>query len=182
MRAVSYPYQPLSVMAAALILAVGLASTAAGQQPTITWLGAYPNPVAQGDQVTIITSVMTEGAWPLGTVSFWDDSLLVQETGFDEGGSCGILVNPGGTGSRYCSRRASLTISTLTAGIHPLTSSYSGDVNTSPSVSDPVLLTVQQPPEQVPALCPAAALTLALLITAGGCVVLRRNRRRLEAP
>ncbi len=167
-------------MAAALTLAVGLASIGYGQQATISRLNVSPNPVALGEQVTIIAAVQTEGAWPVGTVAIRDDMLLLQETDLDEGGSCGILVDPDGVGARFCTRRARFTTSTLSAGLHPLTSSFSGDADTLPSTSEPVLLRVQPTPRLVPLMGPVAALTLTLLLCTAGYAVLRHNKRPTE--
>jgi len=97
-------------------------------QPTGITLTPSANPVAVGALVTF-TAAVSNGTTPAptGTVSFLDGTKSI---------GTGIL---NGTGV------ATLSIATLTAGQHPITAVYSGDVNNATATSAVVTENVEQP-------------------------------------
>jgi hypothetical protein len=87
------------------------------------------NPIAYGSSETLTAMVKPPGlGTPTGTVTFLD----------------GTTALPGGTVALPGSGIATFTISTLSAGVHALSASYSGDANFFASQSPPSGLTVNQ--------------------------------------
>jgi Bacterial Ig-like domain (group 3) len=92
---------------------------------TTTTLASAPNPSISGQAVTFTSSVTCTGFTPTGTVTFTIDG---------SPGSPVTLVN--GT--------STFTTSTLTAGTHSVSASYSGDTNCAASTSSTLTQTVSQ--------------------------------------
>ena len=92
---------------------------------TTTTLSVIPNPSTVGQAVTLTGTVQpTPTGTPLGTVSFFNGTTLI------------------GTGNLTASGIATLSVSNLTAGTHPITAVYSGNATYSGSTSTAVSLTV----------------------------------------
>ncbi len=87
-------------------------SASVGRLTTTTALAATPNPAVAGQSVTL-TATVSPGN-PTGTVSFFDGGNL-------------LGANP------LSNAVATLSTSTLSAGAHSLTATYSGDTNNAPS-------------------------------------------------
>mgnify|MGYP001283777805 CR=1 FL=1 len=87
-------------------------------KPTFIALGSSPNPAALGQTVLVTAAVSSSaGGVPAGNVSFLDGSTVIGT----------IVLNGSGM--------ATLNMSTLTAGTHPLMAQYFGDSNFTPSQS-----------------------------------------------
>jgi hypothetical protein len=94
---------------------------------TTTTVTASPNPLNFGQSVTFRATVTVTSPGtgiPVGTVTFFSDG------------------NEIGTGTLNASGVATLTISTLTVGSHPITVTYTGDANHNASTSVPLNQTV----------------------------------------
>jgi hypothetical protein len=92
-----------------------------------TTLTASPNPSVFGQAVTLAATVTQSSGGsgiPTGSVSFSDGSTVLGTSQLDNTG------------------KASLAISSLTAGTHPITVAYAGDANFQPSASSIVTQTV----------------------------------------
>ncbi len=98
-----------SVTSAPLLQTIDAATTA-------TVLTSSANPVLTGASLTLIAAVTGNGALPTGSILF-----------SDAGSPVGMIALSNGS--------ASLTLSTLTPGIHRLTAAYSGDTDDRASVS-----------------------------------------------
>ncbi|OJV95893.1 MAG: hypothetical protein BGO39_21540 [Chloroflexi bacterium 54-19] len=85
---------------------------------TTTTLLSSINPSYAGQSVTFTAVVVSPGAAPTGTVTFYDNSIPL-----------GSAVSLGANG------RATYTTSSLSIATHPITASYSGDVNNNSSSS-----------------------------------------------
>ncbi|HLJ93650.1 MAG TPA: Ig-like domain-containing protein [Gemmataceae bacterium] len=111
---------------------------------TSTAVSSSANPAVPGQSVTFTATVSvnapgsTAAGYPSGTVIFRDNGTSIGQ---------GTLSTAGGI------TQAIFSTSTLTQGSHPITASYVGDSNFTPSVSAPLSLTVQQP---VPSVQPPA--------------------------
>lgn len=108
--------------AAIALLGFGLAwSARAGNvrldTSTVVLSSVNPSTVGQTVTFTAIVGVPAGAGTPTGVVQFFDDK------------------TPLGNRITLVSGRASLSISTLAAGTHPITANYSGDVNFFPSTS-----------------------------------------------
>jgi hypothetical protein len=88
--------------------------------PTTTTLMSSPNPSSLGQSVTFTATIM--GNSPTGTVNFQDGGVTVA--------GCGAQPISGGT--------ATCATSGLSAGSHPITAVYSGDINNAGSTSNTV--------------------------------------------
>jgi hypothetical protein len=95
---------------------IGAGLFAFGQTSTSTALTSSLNPATVGKPVTFTATITGNGGTPTGTVTFLDGTTII--------GSATLST---GTGS--------LTISTLTVGVHPITAVYSGSANFAPSTS-----------------------------------------------
>ncbi len=84
--------------------------------PTATALSTAPNPAEAGASVLLNAAVSALGA-PVGQVNFFDGATPLGSAQIDQHGN------------------ASMVISTLAAGIHPITASFAGSLNFLPSVS-----------------------------------------------
>jgi hypothetical protein len=116
---------------------------AAAAAATTTTLTSTPNPSTTGQAVTLSATVTSAAGVPTGTVTFRDGAtMLVTAT----------LVN----GS------ASISISTLAAGSHPLTAAYGGSATFAASTSAVVTQVVNAP---APAPAPATTTTTTLTST-----------------
>ena len=92
--------------------------------PTAIVLTGSPNPVYQNQSLTLNVTLATPPGFPAsGTVQVLDGVLVI--------GTGGITSNA-----------ATLNTSALTVGTHTLTATYSGDTNTLPATSDPLIITV----------------------------------------
>ena len=91
---------------------------------TNTQLSASPNPVIGGTPLTLTAVVRGNGSTPTGTVSFTDGATLL---GAEK-------LNGGVT---------TLTVSTLSVGMHTIVATYNGDTNDSGSTSTSVSVVVQ---------------------------------------
>ena len=100
-----------------------LSYTVAKVTPAMS-LSAAPNPVALQGSVTLTAAVSSAAGTPTGSVVFSDDNTVLGTV-------------PLSTGA------ATLAITTLTAGSHSLTASYSGDSNFTAVSSGPVTEVVQ---------------------------------------
>jgi hypothetical protein len=89
---------------------------------TTVTLGSSQNP-SQSDQPATFTATVT-GVSPTGTVTFKDGGTVL------------------GTATLNASRQATFTTSSLSAGTHSITTTYSGDANNSPGTSTALLQTV----------------------------------------
>jgi hypothetical protein len=90
---------------------------------TATALTRSPNPSVFGGSVTLTATVTPAGA--TGAVQFFDGSTLLGASNLSGG-------------------QAQLVTSSLTAGVHSLTASYSGTATHDPSTSSPVSQTVNK--------------------------------------
>jgi len=90
---------------------------------TATTLQVSPNPATLGQVITLFAQVTPAAA--TGTIAFRDNGVLL-----------GSAILTGGA--------ASMTVSTLAAGSHPLTATYSGDSNYLTSTSSTVIEVVGQ--------------------------------------
>ncbi len=95
--------------------------------PSVTTLTAQPNPIYQGQTVTLAAS--SAGTSPsrtaaTGTMSFFDGGTLL--------GAVPVLADQTGG-------HATLATSALAVGSHPITAAYSGDANLAPSTSSAVI-------------------------------------------
>ena len=98
---------------------------------TTTTLSANPNPANFGDSVTFSAIVGTGGTNPpTGNVIFKDGSTTL--------GNASLSAVNG-------SQEATLTISTLSSGVHSITATYNGDANNAPSTSVAFTQTIQAP-------------------------------------
>jgi hypothetical protein len=87
-------------------------------------LGSSVNPSSLGQMVTFTATVTSPGGSPTGTVSFKDGSAVIGTGTLDGGG------------------KATFSTSALTAGNHPITVVYGGDVNFAISTSSPLIQVV----------------------------------------
>jgi hypothetical protein len=94
----------------------GSANETVGLTSTTTSLNASPNPVAYGQPVTLTATVAPSAA--TGTVTFSDGTVQLGQPALSGG-------------------KATLTLSSLTAGSHSLTATYSSDTSYSASSSSP---------------------------------------------
>jgi Big-like domain-containing protein/uncharacterized protein DUF11 len=98
--------------------------------PTTTTLTSSANPVQTGQSVTF-TATVTGGTTPTGTVTFSDGSTVL-------GGGAVALNNSG---------QASLSTSSLSAGDHSISATYSGDsTHAGSTTSSPLSQVVANPP------------------------------------
>jgi len=96
--------------------------------PTISQLGAAPNPVVAAQPVTFtagVTSSTVKQPVPSGTVQF-----------IDNGGQIGV--------AQLINGAASITLSSLAVGTHSITSSYEGSGAFNPSSSSAISVVVQK--------------------------------------
>jgi plastocyanin len=126
---------------------------------TTTTLTSSPNPSLFGQLVTLTATVSAVSGLPTGTVTFSEGALILG-TGTLSGGI------------------ATLTISTLALGPHPLTATYNGDASFITSVSSIVVhRVVDTAPANIPTLSEWALLLLGLLL---GYFVWQQQPRRFE--
>jgi hypothetical protein len=98
--------------------AIYATALSAGTASTTATLGSSQISPVFGQQVTLSATVSSPSAGaPSGTVSFFDNGV------------------PIGTGTVNASGLATLNISSLTVGAHPITAQYSGDANFAPTNS-----------------------------------------------
>ncbi len=88
-----------------------------------TTINSDTNPSGLGQPVTFTASVTSTAGTPTGTVAFADNGIAFGNAPLTNG-------------------TASITVSNLTVGSHPITAAYSGDGNASPSTSSPLTQTV----------------------------------------
>jgi len=91
--------------------------------PTTTILTSSLNPSVVGESVTFTATTATTGAFistPAGNVNFYDSI-----------SGSPVLLGPGILNNGV----ATLTTSTLAAGLHPITAAYTGNATTAPSTS-----------------------------------------------
>ncbi len=74
-------------------------------------LNSSPNPSSVSESVTLTATVMGSSGTPTGTVTFFDNGVVLGTSPLDGSGA------------------ATLPVSTFTAGSHPLSAQYSGDSN-----------------------------------------------------
>ncbi|MDR0202489.1 MAG: IPTL-CTERM sorting domain-containing protein [Delftia acidovorans] len=154
-----------------------VASFTFAQAPTALTLSAAPNPVVAGRPLVLTATVVpadaggrmgqpslmapAAAAVPGGSVTFSDNGVFLGSAALNADGS------------------ASLSTSTLQAGTHALSASYSGDVANAPSATlSPLTVVVQAAgspaPVAVPALSPWGMACLGLALAALGLVRRRR--------
>jgi hypothetical protein len=104
---------------------VATASVIVAQATTSITLVSSQNPSSSGQSVTFTATVT--GMSPTGTVTFKDGGTVL------------------GTSTLNASGQATLTISTLSVGSHPITATYNGDAN-NPTVTSAVLTQVVNVP------------------------------------
>lgn len=98
--------------------AIYATALSAGTAGTTATLGSSQTSPVFGQQVTLSATVSSPSAGaPSGTVSFFDNGVLI------------------GTGTVNASGLATLDISSLSVGAHPITAQYSGDANFAPTNS-----------------------------------------------
>ena len=116
------------IVAANSPLVIEMNGTASPVNVTSLSLTGTPNPSNVGQSVTFTaTLTITSGSGtPTGTVTF-----------FDGGTQLGSPANVSGS-------EASLSISTLTVGLHSITATYNGDANDSKSTSNTFVQTVNE--------------------------------------
>jgi uncharacterized repeat protein (TIGR01451 family) len=102
--------------------------TIADKFSTVTTLESSLNPSEPGESVTFVVTVTSTGDTPIGSVMFYDDGALL------------------GTRTLNGSGTASYTTSALTAGTHPVTATYGGDVSFETSTSNMINQVVNTPP------------------------------------
>jgi uncharacterized repeat protein (TIGR01451 family) len=129
------------------------------RKTTMVSVTATPNPTSQGVPVTLVATVAS-GA-PTGTVSFSADGATLP---------CSPVTLVVGT----TSSTAACTTTFTSAGAHPVTASYSGDVNFESSTSPILAVMVDVPAVPVPALDRWAMLLLCGLLS---ILVFVRSRR-----
>ncbi len=112
----------------ALVTISASLAPAVAATPSVTVLSSDASPSDCGNKVTLTATVTPSDA--SGTVTFYDDVAVL------------------GTAS-VASGQATLSVSDLVTGAHPLTASYDGDVNYDPSTSDQLSQTVQPVPSAV---------------------------------
>jgi uncharacterized repeat protein (TIGR01451 family) len=95
---------------------------------TVTTLDSSPNPSEPGELVTFVATVTSLGDTPIGSVMFYDNGVLLGTRTLDGSGT------------------ASYTTSALTAGTHPITATYGGDVSFEASISNMINQVVNTPP------------------------------------
>jgi sugar lactone lactonase YvrE len=93
---------------------------------TVTTLASSANPSYTGTPLTLSSTVTGNGGAITGSIAFKDGASVLS------------VVPLSSTGT------ASLTISTLSAGVHTLTAAYSGDADNSISVSSSITQKIQQ--------------------------------------
>ena len=93
---------------------------------TFLSLTSSPNPAIAGVAVTFTSNLTWNGAQPTGAIVFKDGATVL-----------GTLPINGST-------PATLTLSNLSVGTHPITASYAGDANDSASVSSTISQVIQQ--------------------------------------
>ena len=101
--------------------------TIADKFSTVTALDSSPNPSEPGESVTF-TATVAAGDTPIGSVMFYDNGALLGTRTLDGSGT------------------ASYTTSALTAGTHPITAAYGGDVSFEVSTSNMINQVVNTPP------------------------------------
>jgi hypothetical protein len=128
--------------------------------PTVTTLTANPNPVVFGQPVALVATVShpTGPGTPTGTVTFKDGSTVLS-----------VQAVSAGTGT---SAQASFTTSTLTAGSHSITATYSGDADFGVSSSSALAVVVGSSPTKVVAKAAILQLSLANLLAPASVVSL----------
>ncbi|MFY4717281.1 DUF7507 domain-containing protein [Streptomyces sp. LaBMicrA B280] len=94
-----------------------------------TTLTADPTTVAPGQPVTLKAQVTCSAGTPTGEVFFYDGDTRI------------------GTGTLDADGTASLTTTDLDLGAHQITAHYQGDGSCPPSVSEPVVVIVEQAPQ-----------------------------------
>lgn len=95
---------------------------------TQTVLSTSGSPSHYGNAVTFTVNVTGESVTPTGNVKFMDGTAALGQVALSRG-------------------TATLTLTTLTPGMHSITASYAGDNNNSPSVSSAVTQQVTQIPQ-----------------------------------
>lgn len=102
-----------------------ISSPPTGTAPTSTTLVSSPSQSVFGQTVTLSATVSSGSGVPTGILSFLDGGVLL--------GSASLSGGP-----------ASLVVASLAAGSHSLTATYSGDATFAPSVSGPVVVSVNK--------------------------------------
>lgn len=118
------------LIAAVAVTATGLAAIAADLKPTRTAFQSSAREIAVGNSVTlkaIVTAVLAEDGIPAGSVEFFDGAT-----------SLGTAQLAGVDGKA----EASLAVSTLQLGPHPISVKYPGNVTFGGSVSIPEFVLV----------------------------------------
>jgi sugar lactone lactonase YvrE len=95
---------------------------------TQTALTTSGSPSHYGNAITFTANVTGESVTPTGNVKFLDGTSVLGQVGLNRG-------------------TATLTLTTMSPGIHSVTASYAGDSNNSPSVSGAVTQQVTQIPQ-----------------------------------
>ena len=103
---------------------------APGLQPSLTAVGAVPNPSLSGQTVTFTATVSGSGGTPTGTVTFRDGTTTL-----------GAATLAGGA--------ASFSTASLTIGSHAISAGYGGDAKFAAGTSTAVTETVTQPPTTI---------------------------------
>jgi hypothetical protein len=91
--------------------------------PVTVALSAAPNPAIASQTVRFAAAISSAGPVPTGTVAFHDGSTTLGSVSLNSG-------------------VALLDTALLSAGAHSVTASYSGDVNSAPGTSSPVMVTI----------------------------------------
>lgn len=111
------------------------AFTVAGAKSTASVsLASSANPAASGQSVTFTSTVSGASGTPTGSVNFRDGSVSI--------GGCAAVALTNGS--------AACTTSTLAAGSHPISASYSGNATYNSAVSGTVTQTINAPPPPPP--------------------------------
>lgn len=119
-----------SVMTAAGVLAAGGALSAAALKPSRTTFAASSKQVTEGQSVTLkatVSPVAAADGAPTGSVEFFDGATSL--------GSVNLTATDSGN-------EASLTLTTLAVGPHPISAVYSGSATFGGSISVPEFVLV----------------------------------------
>jgi hypothetical protein len=118
-----------ATFAASSSTAIALLVAPAGSGTTTT-LASSANPVVSGQPLTFTAVVAASSGSPTGKITFKDGAQII-----------GIVTLAGGS--------ASLTLSSLSVGLHSMTASYSGDTSFASSVSAALAQSIATPPDSV---------------------------------
>lgn len=103
----------------------------APQASSTTTLQTNATTLTYGQSATLVAQVAVSSGSATGSVRLLDGGNVIGGSALDGAG------------------RASFTVSTLAVGTHSLLAQYSGDANAAPSLSSPLILTVQAAPDGI---------------------------------